>query len=304
MADAGPDGGTGGTADGAGQGGGGGRRAGGEWWRSEQPWRVIGPPRPAADDTPAAASGPADEQSVYAADGTPAAAPPRPAPAGPADGLLPGGPGGGLSLPGWEVVQYPDGVDLLGHRTADLPAPRTEAEAAAAAAAPAPEAPAAPARVKLRKGRGRKDAGDAGGAGGADPAAGAAPKADPAGKGGLLAGRRPSPLLLFAAAALLAGAATGQLLAMLLGWGAAYLSRQFSDLARKTVVLGIPLATMFGSAVWYWGRTKGRWGQPLAEGAAMNHAVWTAAPDVLRAAAVITAAALLVVTLRRRKAAG
>ncbi|MCU7823336.1 hypothetical protein KSNIM_17035, partial [Kitasatospora sp. DSM 101779] len=290
----------GGAADGSGRGGRGtGGGTGGEWWRSEQPWRVIGAPRPAADDTPAATAAPADEQSVYAPEGAPAAEPPGAAPVGPApsDGLLQGGPGAGLNLPGWEVVQYPDGVDLLGQPAAELPAPRTGAEA------PAPEAPAEPTPVKLRKGRGRKDTAgkDTGGrdTGVADPAA-AAPKA---GAGGLLAGRRPSPLLLFAAAALLAGAVTGQLLAMLLGWGAAYLSRQFSDLARKIVVLGIPLGTMFGSAVWYWGRTKGRWGQPLAEGAAMNHAVWTAAPDVLRAAAVITALALLAVTLRRRRAA-
>ncbi|WP_052390507.1 hypothetical protein [Streptomyces sp. NRRL B-24484] len=288
MADVGADGGAGGAADGAGRGG---RGAGGEWWRSEQPWRAIGAPRLAA------AAAPADEQSVYAPDGAPAAEPPRAAPGGPApggpapaEGLLTGGPGAGLNLPGWEVVEYPDGVDLLGRPAADLPAPRAEATAAA----PAPEAPAEPAPVGLRKGRGRKAPGSAG------PAADPAPKTAAS---GLFAGRRPSPLLLFAAAALLAGAVTGQLLAMLLGWGAAYLSRQFSDLARKVVVLGIPLATMFGSAVWYWGRTKGRWGQPLAEGAAMNHAVWTAAPDVLRAAAVITALALLAVTLRRRKTA-
>ncbi|PBC78282.1 hypothetical protein BX265_3045 [Streptomyces sp. TLI_235] len=286
--------GAGGAADGAGQGG---RAAGGEWWRSEQPWRVIGPPRPAADDTPA------DEQSVYApqSPAAPAAEPPRTPPRSPAptDGPLPAGPGGTLNLPGWEVVEYHDGLDLLGQPVADLPAQRAEAPAADA---PAPEAPARPEPANGRKGRkGRKakakgDAAEGGGAAGADPKAARAKPASP------LAGRRPSPLLLLAAAALLAGAVTGQLLAMLLGWGAAYLSRQLSDLTRKTLVLGIPLATLFGSAAWYWGRTKGRWGQPLAEGAAMNHAVWTAAPGVLRAAAVLTALAVLTVTLRRRKA--
>ncbi|MFD9129724.1 hypothetical protein ACFV0G_33995, partial [Kitasatospora sp. NPDC059571] len=107
-------------------------------------------------------------------------------------------------------------------------------------------------------------------------------------------------LLLLAAVVLLAGAVTGQLLVLLAGWAAAYLSRGLSDFTRKFAVLGIPLITMSASTLWFWGRTQGRWGSALARGDAMNHALWAAAPGVLRIAAVLTAVFLLVLTLRRR----
>jgi hypothetical protein len=57
---------------------------------------------------------------------------------------------------------------------------------------------------------------------------------------------------------------------------------------------------MTGSAVWYWGRVKGRWGSPLASGAQLSHETWAAAPGVLRLAAALSALFLLAVTLRRR----
>jgi len=114
-----------------------------------------------------------------------------------------------------------------------------------------------------------------------------------------LAGRRPSVLVLVAALALVAGALTGQLIAMLAGWGLAYLTR-LGDLTRKFAVLGIPLITMTGSTVWFWGRAQGRWGSPLAPGAQLSHETWAAAPAVLRLAAGLSALFLLAVTLRRR----
>ncbi|MFC5640672.1 hypothetical protein ACFPZF_04795, partial [Kitasatospora cinereorecta] len=151
--------------------------------------------------------------------------------------------------------------------------------------------------------------GDAGAAADAEGAADAerpAAEAEPGPDGpaavaaGLLAGRRPAPLLLVGALALLAGAATGSLLAMLGGWGAVYLSRGLSDLTKKFAALGIPLATMTASAVWMWGRSQGRWGTALAAGGSAGQATWTAAPGVLRIAAVLSAGFVLALTLRRR----
>ncbi|MFJ1703546.1 hypothetical protein [Kitasatospora sp. NPDC088346] len=118
---------------------------------------------------------------------------------------------------------------------------------------------------------------------------------------GLLAGRRPAPLLLVAALALLAGAYTGVLLAMLAGWGAAYLSRGLGDVTKKFAVLGIPMICMTGATVWFWGRAQGRWGTPVSAGTPMGEVTWSAAPGVLRVAAVLTALFLLAVTLRRRR---
>ncbi|WP_354641880.1 hypothetical protein [Kitasatospora camelliae] len=143
----------------------------------------------------------------------------------------------------------------------------------------------------------------------AEPQPGAEPEGDGAATApgapaalGLLAGRRPSPLLLLAALLLLGGSATGQLLVMLLGWGAAYLSRKIGEFTRKFVVLGVPLITMTVSSFWYWGRTQGRWGDPVSPGAQVGQAAWQAAPGVLRVAAVVSALVLLVLTLRRRPA--
>ncbi|MFC6596408.1 hypothetical protein [Kitasatospora paranensis] len=271
----------GGAADGPG---------GGEWWRSGAPWRVLGSPRRPPGD------GPADDRSVYEPE---PAAPDGPAVPGAQAG--PGGsggpeaagppgvrsdlPGAALVFPGWDTVrlEYQEPEPEPGPRPEPVavPAPRAgEEPAPGAAAVPGPRgwfglrgkaAPAAPA--------------DPGG----QPAAG-----KPAGV------RRPSPLLLVAALLLVGGAAVGELLVMLLGWGAAYLSRGLSDFTRKFAVLGIPLVSMSASTLWFWGRTKGRWGTPLAEGSPMNHALWVAAPGVLRVAAVLTAVFLLALTLRRR----
>lgn len=116
-----------------------------------------------------------------------------------------------------------------------------------------------------------------------------------------LTGRRPSAVVLLAATVLLAGAVTGQLLALLAGWALAYVSR-LGDLTRKFAVLVLPLGTMTAAAVWQWGRTQGRWGgDPTGSADQLGRQVWDAAPGNLRVAAVLSALFLLAVTLRRRK---
>ncbi|MGW6913509.1 hypothetical protein ACWGB8_06765 [Kitasatospora sp. NPDC054939] len=117
---------------------------------------------------------------------------------------------------------------------------------------------------------------------------------------GLLAGRRPSPLLLLAAGVLAGGAVSGLMLVMLAGWGLGYMSHRLSDLMRKFAVLGIPLGALGATTAWFWGRAEGRWGEPLQPGQQVGPEVWAAVPGVLRAAAVLSALFLLVVTMRRR----
>ncbi|MDH6133915.1 hypothetical protein P3T37_003314 [Kitasatospora sp. MAA4] len=120
---------------------------------------------------------------------------------------------------------------------------------------------------------------------------------------GFLAGRRPSPLLLLSAAVLVGGSVTGLILVMLAGWVLGYLSQQLGELTKRFAVIGIPLITMTVSAFWFWGRSTGRWGEPLAKGAPMTHAVFTSTPGVLRLAAVLSALFLFVVAMRRRSQA-
>nr|BEK66684.1 hypothetical protein KPHV_39110 [Kitasatospora purpeofusca] len=141
-------------------------------------------------------------------------------------------------------------------------------------------------------------------AGGKDGPAGSGPaEGAPAAKGGPAkapGGRRPSPLLLLAAAVLVGGAVTGQLIAMLIGWALGYLSRQLSDFMRKLAVFGIPLMVISGSSLFYWGRAQGRWGVAPPPGEQGSHAMWEAAPGVLRVAAVLSAVLLLLMSLRRK----
>ncbi|MDN3245608.1 hypothetical protein [Streptomyces sp. ZSW22] len=101
-----------------------------------------------------------------------------------------------------------------------------------------------------------------------------------------------NPLLLLAAALLIAGAVMGSLVPMGLGWLIAYLSRRLTPAQSKWAVLGLPGTVAAAGAVWLWGRTEGRWGDPIAEGR-MNEAVTETWPWVLRTAAVATALYLL-----------
>ncbi|GGQ08863.1 hypothetical protein ACFFKE_22715 [Streptomyces mutabilis] len=101
-----------------------------------------------------------------------------------------------------------------------------------------------------------------------------------------------NPLLLLAAALLIAGAVLGSLIPMGLGWLIAYLSRRLTPAQSKWAVLGLPGTVAAAGAVWLWGRTEGRWGDPIAEGQ-MNDVVAETWPWVLRTAAVATALYLL-----------
>ncbi|WP_171990843.1 hypothetical protein [Streptomyces sp. JHA26] len=101
-----------------------------------------------------------------------------------------------------------------------------------------------------------------------------------------------NPLLLIAAALLIAGAVLGSLVPLGLGWLIAYLSRRLTPAQAKWAVLGLPGTVAAAGVVWLWGRTEGRWGDPIAEGH-MNDAVAETWPWVLRSAAVATALYLL-----------
>ncbi|MGW8064956.1 hypothetical protein ACVV2G_22470 [Streptomyces ziwulingensis] len=101
-----------------------------------------------------------------------------------------------------------------------------------------------------------------------------------------------NPLLLLAAALLVAGAVLGSLVPLGLGWLIAYLSRRLTPAQSKWAVLGLPGTVAAAGVVWLWGRTEGRWGDPIAEGH-MNAAVADTWPWVLRTAAVATALYLL-----------
>ncbi|WP_322940004.1 hypothetical protein [Actinacidiphila paucisporea] len=108
--------------------------------------------------------------------------------------------------------------------------------------------------------------------------------------------RRPrnwgSPVLLLAAALLLAGAAIGSLIPLGLGWLTAYLSRRLSRPQAKFAVLFIPGAAAAGMLVWIWGRDVRRWGDPITHGQ-MGQAFLDTYPPTVRLAAVATALYLL-----------
>ncbi|MGW1463289.1 hypothetical protein ACWCPT_02890 [Streptomyces sp. NPDC002308] len=148
----------------------------------------------------------------------------------------------------------------------------------------AEDAPAAPARRRLPLPRMRRRA----------PAPAPAAPAAPAGR------RLGHPLLLVAAALLVAGAVIGSWLALAGGWLLAYSSRALSRAEAKWVALGLPGTVAAGAVVWVWGRVRGRWGEPIAEGA-MGDALTGLWPVVLRTAAVASA---LYLVWRARRARG
>nr|WP_205616237.1 hypothetical protein [Streptomyces harenosi] len=97
-----------------------------------------------------------------------------------------------------------------------------------------------------------------------------------------------SPLLLLAAALLVAGAVLGHLVPLALGWLIAHLSRRLSPAETKWAVLGLPGTVAAAWAVWLWGRVDGRWGDPVAE-ERLGDVVAGTWPWVLRGAAVASA---------------
>ncbi|WP_299535413.1 hypothetical protein [uncultured Streptomyces sp.] len=108
------------------------------------------------------------------------------------------------------------------------------------------------------------------------------------------------PLLLLAAALLVAGAVAGSWLALAGGWLLAYSSRTLSRAEAKWVAMGLPSVVVAGALVWVWGRLDGRWGDPIAEGATgeVLTGLW---PVVVRTAAVVSA---LYLVWRARRARG
>ncbi|WP_329368238.1 hypothetical protein OG896_23060 [Streptomyces sp. NBC_00669] len=144
--------------------------------------------------------------------------------------------------------------------------------------------------------------GGGGGPGEGEGAAGGGPaEAGPTGRKGLRGLLRPgagagggararvkrwgSPLLLCAAALLVAGVVIGSWIPLGLGWLAGYLSRTLTRTQAKIAVFGVPGATAVGYAVWLWGRDKGRWGSPVAQGQ-MGHVIRDDLPVAVRVAAV------------------
>jgi hypothetical protein len=101
-----------------------------------------------------------------------------------------------------------------------------------------------------------------------------------------------SPVLLLAAALLIAGAAIGSWIPLGLGWLAGYLTRTLSRPQAKFAVLGIPGLAALGLLVWLWGRDAGRWGTPIAQGQ-LDQAILDGLPATIRLAAVGSALYLL-----------
>ncbi|MDX3455485.1 hypothetical protein PV396_26715 [Streptomyces sp. ME02-8801-2C] len=115
----------------------------------------------------------------------------------------------------------------------------------------------------------------------------------------LPSGRWSNPLLLLAAALLVAGAVLGNLWALLVGWAIAYASRRLSQAETKWAVVYLPGAALAGGAAWLWGRAQGRWGTPIAEGH-MNEALTQTWPWVVRGAAITSALFLVWRSQRQR----
>ncbi|MDT0613795.1 hypothetical protein [Streptomyces lancefieldiae] len=101
-----------------------------------------------------------------------------------------------------------------------------------------------------------------------------------------------SPLLLLSATLLVAGTVLSRPEPMVLGWLLVFLSRRLTPAQAKWAVLGLPGTVAAVGVVWLWGRTDGRWGDPIAEGR-MSDAITETLPWVLNSAAVATALYLL-----------
>ncbi|MEV0640230.1 hypothetical protein AB0I77_35910 [Streptomyces sp. NPDC050619] len=176
------------------------------------------------------------------------------------------------------------------------PPSKEELAAAAAAEREAAEPPPAPAPAVEQAGKTRKRRWRAGKAAVADAPAPTRRRLLPVSPGG----RWTNPLLLLAAALLVAGAVLGNWFALLLGWVIAYASRRLTDAETKWAVMVLPGLAVTAGVVWLWGRTEGRWGgAPLAEGQ-MNDAISETWPWVVRGAAVASALYLVWRSQRQR----
>ncbi|MEU6660494.1 hypothetical protein [Streptomyces sp. NPDC046821] len=108
-----------------------------------------------------------------------------------------------------------------------------------------------------------------------------------------------NPLLLLAAALLVAGAIMGNWFALGLGWIIAYGSRRLSEAESKWAVLWLPALAVTSGLVWLWGRNTGRWGEPITAHQ-MSGAISETWPWVVRGAAVASAAFVVWRSQRRR----
>ncbi|MDX3119521.1 hypothetical protein PV461_40125, partial [Streptomyces scabiei] len=116
---------------------------------------------------------------------------------------------------------------------------------------------------------------------------------------GAQARRWSNPLLLIAAGCLVVGAVLGNWFVLLLGWLIAYASRRLTDRETKLAVVWLPGLALTAGLVWLWGRSEGRWGEPIAQGH-MNDAVAETWPWVIRGAAVASALFLVWRSQRQR----
>ncbi|MFD9605412.1 hypothetical protein [Streptomyces sp. NPDC059970] len=108
------------------------------------------------------------------------------------------------------------------------------------------------------------------------------------------------PFLLLAAGLLVVGAVMGSWLALAGGWLLAYSSRKLSRAEAKWAAMGLPGVVVAGALVWLWGRTEGRWGEPIPQHG-MAEALSGVWPVVVRTAAVASAVFLV---WRARKRVG
>ncbi|MEU7583641.1 hypothetical protein AB0B50_39390 [Streptomyces sp. NPDC041068] len=108
-----------------------------------------------------------------------------------------------------------------------------------------------------------------------------------------------NPLLVLAAALLTVGAVLDNWLALGGGWLIAYASRRLTRTEVKLAVMGLPGLVAAAGITWLWGRSDGRWGDPIKDGH-MSDAMAETWPWVVRGAAVASALFLLWRSQRQR----
>jgi hypothetical protein len=108
-----------------------------------------------------------------------------------------------------------------------------------------------------------------------------------------------NPLLLFAAALLVAGVVLSHWYVLALGWVIAYASRRLTDAEIKWAVIGLPGLALGAGIVWLWGRQSSRWGEAIGKGQ-LGDALLQTGPWVVRGAALGSAAFLVWRSQRRR----
>ncbi|MFE6399114.1 hypothetical protein [Streptomyces alboflavus] len=111
-----------------------------------------------------------------------------------------------------------------------------------------------------------------------------------------------NPVPLLAAIALVVGAVIGNWFALAGGWVVAWFSRKLSPAERKVGVFVVPGLAIASGVAWLWGRSQGKWGEPIVKGH-MNEAVADTWPWVVRGAAVASALFLVWRAQRQRPSA-